>query len=545
MMFLLACGAPPETAKPAESAPVKDTADPGDTATTVTDTADCIDTSGADTGATDTGATDLGPDITPANATTLPVPTAAGLPELVGFSVNADIHPHGLPTTWQVEYGETESYGAITETRALPGRLDAWYREDWDQAVNGYAGGIGGAQLSHQANGGPDGSGFVRYTDDGTSGNDTNHYDGIGIIHLGLYGYIGHFDAGTAPPLHLGGGFPDLRGARLSMQLRGNDWRARGSELGSWIQAYRDISVVGLVPEDSRYPNWAYTGEPLTALAQTGAWELAEWTLHNRTTAWTFAGANGGRLLYDYGELDGQLSHVNVNFFPIQILNVDLYESPSGSLDYDQFTINYRQHSVVAPSNGGTLVASPGGTGLELLTDGWRNGAGKEWQSDPNPAGPVTFEYAFADPITVRAVTVHNALTYPSETFTVSVSSDAGATWTRIGFSKLPNTDAAGPNFLYAHLNDYRVIDGIAVWVPLHADPVDRLQITVNSGYQAEAWGLGEIEVYGAGAIEATDDAPYAVNQDVLVASGTWHYRVIAESAAGRTVGPDQVVVVP
>ena len=545
--LLAACAPPPPPVDSARADPVPTDSAPTDPEPTDSVPSDPIDTTPIDVPAA--GAVTLPalapPTLGSQRATTLPVPTAGGLPEVVGFSVNAEVHPHGFPTTWYVEYGPTAAYGTTTPGRALPGRLDAWYREDWDEAVNGYAGGIGGVQLTHEDSGGPDGSGFVRYTDNATVGDDTNHYEGIGIIHLGLYSYIGHYDPGTAPPLYLGGGFPDLRGARLSLYLRGNGWEPHGTELGSWIQGYRDVSVVTLVPEDSRFPNWAYTGEPLTDRAASGAWEYVEWQLRNRTQDWTFAGSNGGRLLYDYGELESQLSHVNVDFFPIQILYVNLYDQPVGSLDYDQLTVNYRQHSVLAAFNGGSLVVSPGGTGAELLTDGWRNGPGHEWQSDPSPSDPQVFEYQLAEPVTLYSLTLHNATTDPSASFTVEVSEDDGATWAEVAVGELPRASAEGANFLFTHADVWTLVDGIATWSPLYPSPVNRLRVTLLTGHQTEAWALGEIEAFGVGATEATDDDWYDVNRDVLVDRGTWHYRVVATNAEGVTVGPDRVVEVP
>jgi hypothetical protein len=85
----------------------------------------------------------------------------------------------------------------------------------------------------------------------------------------------------------------------------------------------------------------------------------------------------------------------------------------------------------------------------------------------------------------------------------------------------------------------------VARWTTLYPDPVDMLRVTVESGWSDERWGLGEIEAYGTGAQEATDDDWYDLTRDAYVAPGTWHYRVCATSEAGTTCGPDQEVVVP
>jgi hypothetical protein len=269
--------------------------------------------------------------------------------------------------------------------------------------------------------------------------------------------------------------------------------------------------------------------------------------LRNRTADWTFAGAYGGRLLYDYGELDTILRGVNVDFFLLQILFVDYFDQPTGSIDVADLEITFRQHSVCARSNGGRLVQEPAG-GLEAaaLTDGWRNGAGREWQSTRNPTGPQTFVYDFAEPIMLTSFTIHNAVRNPSDRFVVSVSEDDGATWTTIWKARLPGSSPDGPNFLFHHgwkwaLDD----DGVAVWAPLHPNPIDRMRVSILSGHQDERWGLGEIEAFGTGAIERTDDDWYDMTQDVLVGPGAWHFRSVAATRTETVYGPDQVVRIP
>jgi len=535
-------------------------AKPGDSSTPdggATDGGGTSDGGGTDGGGTDGGGTDgggtdeplLGPELEVSDPLVLPVPTATGLPVVRGFTVNARVHPHALPAVWRVEYGETDAYGSVTPDRALPGKLDAWFAESWEDGPNGWQAGIGGEQLTHFPTGGPTGGAFVRYTDDGGWGNDTNHYDGIGAIHLGPYAYLGNYDGGPqAPPLYLGGGFPDLRGARFEAQLRGVGWNARGTELGTWIQGSRDTYAVDLVPEDLRRPNWAHTGELQTAHLASGDWEPASWTLRNRTEDWTFAGTYGSRITYDYGELDSLLGAIDINVFALQVLYVDIFDLPSGSWDMADLQIAYRQRSVLAPSNGGTLVSEPaGGSGAELLTDGWRNGEGRQWRSAAKPEGPLEIEYALARPITLQTLNIHNATDYPSEGVQVEVSEDGGKTWTQVAGGRLPDSHRLGPNYLFLHADAWELdADGIAAWVPLHDNPIDRLRVRILSGYQSDYWGLGEIEeAFGEGALEETDDDWYDLTQDLLTDPGTWHFRVVAETEAGVIVGPDQVVVVP
>jgi hypothetical protein len=495
------------------------------------------------------------PSVQSLEATTLPVPTSTGLPAVEGFSVNALINGRGRPGTWHVEYGATTAYGSTTDDRELPPKLGAHFDARWDEAEStaGFLAGIHREQLSYVATGGPSGGPFVRYVDAGTTDNDTNHIDGIGIIHLGLYFYCGHYPPGDVAPFFLGGGFADFRGAQFSMWMRGQSWAPGDATIGTWVQGFREPEFVVLAEEPAsgraplRFPNWAYEGdETRTAAATSSSWALCEWSLESRTDAWTFGGCNGGRLLYDYGEIDSLLSRMTVDCFPVQILRTALFAPPSGGLDYADLQITYRQHSLLVPDNGGSLVSSPaGGTGVEYLTDGHRNGAGREWQSAASPSAPQDFVFAFADAVTLDSVTVHNATSNPAAGFEIAVSEDGGATWTTLHTGTLPNTSAQGPNALFYCHNAFG-LDGAgnAIWVPIHPDPVNRLRIRLTSGVSAGRWGLGEIEAHGTGAAKATERAVVALSRDVVAAAGTYHYRVVVETDRGTAYGPDQTVTV-
>lgn len=478
-------------------------------------------------------------------ATVLPVPTADGLPAVVGFSANARVHPRGASCTWRVEYGPTTSYGTSTSERALPGKLSAHYVEDFAAGTNGWLAGIGRAQLAYAATGGPTNGPRVRYTDDLGAGDDTNHIDGIGIVHLGAYFYCGNYAPGDVPRALLGGGNPDLRGATMSMYMRGVSWVSNGTRVASWVQAERDPSIVTLPPDDIRRPNWAWTGADHTSRLASGNWELVEWTMRNRTQDWTFGGCNDGRMVYDYGELESLLSKVCTDFFPVMILDVNQSAEPTGAIDYAQYHLTYRNHSVCATSNGGTLVSSPaGGTGASLLTDGYRNGVGHEWESAATPVGNHDFKYSFAAPITLFAITVHNSTAYPSNGVEFAVSTD-DVTYTTLLTTTLPQTHASGPNFVFAHHEAYTFPGGVATWSPIHPTPVSFLRVRVTSGYQATRWGLGAIEAFGTGAVEQTENDWHDVNRDVVVAPGTYHYRVVATTPTRVAYGPNQTIVVP
>jgi hypothetical protein len=165
---------------------------------------------------------------------------------------------------------------------------------------------------------------------------------------------------------------------------------------------------------------------------------------------------------------------------------VDLNHQPSGSFDSAKLQLIFRQHSVCASSNGGALARAPaGGTGLEFLADGWRHGVDREWQSQTHPASPQTFVYAFDNPVKISCINVHNAIRNPSRDIQLAVSEDSGATWKTVAQGTLPEKHERGPNYTFFHVDAHVLVDGVAVWAPLHPDPVNRLRIDVLSGYQA------------------------------------------------------------
>jgi len=142
-----------------------------------------------------------------------------------GMTVNGSIHPHGVATAYYFEYGPTVTYGSKTASRPLPPRLAAFYRETWDENTGGWDSWSKGG-LAHFPKGGAKG-GFIRYSE--PTRHDHNHDNGIGTVHLTPYLYPGVWGTLTrhATP-YLGGGSPDLRDARVSVYVRGRDWKANG-----------------------------------------------------------------------------------------------------------------------------------------------------------------------------------------------------------------------------------------------------------------------------------------------------------------------------
>lgn len=454
---------------------------------------------------------------------------------LQGFSANGRIQPHGAATDYYFEYGPTTAYGKKTPVAPLGPKLAAHYAETFDSGLAGWRGGSG-PDLTHVPTGGANGGGFVRYTE--PTADDFNHVDGIGTLHLVQYFYPGTFD-GDAPTAAFGGADPDLRDAKIKTVLRGNAWKASGSELLWWSQIDQAHRIYK-PDEEPRYSNWAHTGFFLTDHLFSGQWETASYRLWNDTNEWTYAGTNRelnaqlGREMYVYAPLHDVLEHLDTDFFHV-LAYIDNTVYPSGSIDFDDIEITYRNHSLVLPSNGGKLTTAPAGSPDDpaVLTDGWRVGAGKTWRSAPSPTAPVEIVYTLDNPVVVQTVQLHQNTDFPSKDVEVSVSTD-GTTWTTVVEDTLPQSHPAGPHFAYLLVKDLSA-------------PAQRIRIRILNGYRSDAWGLGEIEVFGTGARMQTDDEFYRLNADIneLTPGETVHYRLVAVSNGKTVAGGDLAYTVP
>jgi hypothetical protein len=443
-----------------------------------------------------------------------------------GMTVNGSIHPHGLPTTCFFEYGPTTDYGQKTPSAPLPPRLAAHYRESWDENKGGWYAGKGtDAELVHHAEGGAAG-GFVRYTE--PTFDDHNHDNGIGTVHLAKYLYPGPWGKLVGKPsVWLAAGDPDLRDARVSIQVRGRDWVPNGTRLQWWTQSEKNVEVLN--GPTAHIANWAYTGTDLADLLRSGKWEKATYRLWNDTNEWTYTGGTGH---YKYWSINDAQAHQNTDFFHM-VTFVDVKNPPRGSIDFDEFELTYHNYSLLLGSNGGKLLRRPGeGDDPATLTDGWRHGKGRTWRSAANPSAPLEFVWAFQDPVTIRAVQLHQDTEWPAKDVEVLVSTD-DKDYTPLVKQVLPEKGVPNANFAFT------LDTGLSAKARF-------LKVRITSGYRKEHWGLGEVEVFGSGAVMAPEDDVNCVNLDVTgLRPGTYHFRLVAASAAGTARGEDQTFTVP
>jgi hypothetical protein len=452
-----------------------------------------------------------------------------------GLSLNGRIHPHGQPTTYHFEFGPTPAYGSRTVEQSLPPPLAAYYRESWDEGWNGWR--SWGAQHLHFAEGGAAG-GHIRFQ--GIERDDHNHDDGIGTVHLAQYMYPGRFT--PIPSAYLAAGDPDLRDAIVRIAVRGVDWQPHGTELMWWSQSQSNLEINpddATLGADYKHSNWAYTGYLLTDLLASGRWERAEYRLANDTRQWSYCGNNAGAARYDaYWPIDQVQRHLNIDLFHM-VAFVDPQQRPTGAIDFDEFELTYRNYSLVHAAHGGRLIDAPaGGDDPAALTDGWRHGPGRDWRSAADLAGPLEFTYELSAPVSIEAVQIHQHPQWPGREVEVLASRD-GQRWEALMRGELPERVDAGPN--YAFLLEREFSDEV------REGAFRRVKVRLLSGYRPEHWGLGEIEVFGRGAAHATDDDWCHVNADVLdLAPGAaCHYRLVANSAAGTTVGNDRLFTLP
>ena len=455
---------------------------------------------------------------------------------LSAMTVNGSVNPHGRYTTYHFEYGSTPSYGARTRSAPLPARLAAYYHESWDEGTGGWQ--TWGLKGEHHSAGGAAG-GYLSISEP-SSLNDYNH-EMAGKLHLVKFFYCGAISPSnplsvSPKSAYLGGGDPDFRDARVRLWVRGRDWHPNGSELVWWTQSQSNIRLVD--EPGWRRCDWAFTGFSLNDFLSDGQWHSVDYRLMNDASLWTYGGNNPalqGRsaLRYEYWPIDRAQAHLNNNLFHL-LAFVDPENPPRGSMDFDEFEVAYRNRSLTFPANGGKLIASPKeGTDPATLSDGWRHGPDRAWRSGPNPSGPLEFVYAFERAVTIHAVQLHQNPEWPAREVEVEVSRD-GTGYRPIARETLPEKAEPNDNF------------GFKLATGLRAD-ARFLRVRIRSGYRSQHWGLGEIEVFGTGAVMLPDDDVYYVNTDIhsLTPGETYHYRLVATSESATAYGADRTFTMP
>jgi len=333
----------------------------------------------------------------------------------------------------------------------------------------------------------------------------------------------------------LGGGDAEFRDARIKLWVRGNEWKPNGSELIWWTQSQSNIELGN--GKGFMRANWGYTGFSLTGYLLDGEWNRVEYRLLNDTSECTYGGSNHGlhgKKKWPYWTIDQVQAHINCNFFHL-VAGVDPHRPPSGSVDFDELEIAYRNESLAIPSNGGSLIDWPRDSEQDptKLTDGWRHGEGRMWHSAENPTQPQEFAFSFKVPVTIDTVQVHQNPEWPGKDVEVLVSED-GSSYQSILRQVLPKTGRPTANFAFA------LDQGLAA-------RASYLKTRLTSGYQSRHWGLGEIEVFGSGATLRPDDDLYHVNDDIygLEAGVVYHYRLVGVNEHGTFYGKDQALTLP
>ena len=238
------------------------------------------------------------------------------------------------------------------------------------------------------------------------------------------------------------------------------------------------------------HPGWkrqvyVSTGLNLNDYLLDGQWHPVNYRLRNDTSDWTYGGNNpiqqGPKARrYEYWPLDSAMGHLNVTFSQL-LAFVDTDNPPSGSIDFDEIEIRYRNSSLVYPSNGGKLMSWPRDSADDpaTLTDGWRHGLGRTWRSAENPSGPLEFVYIFENPVVIHTVQLHQNPEWRAKNVEVLVSTD-GQSYSPVFKATLPEKGNPNPNFAFAI---DRELSAKARY----------LKVQLRSGYHTRHWGLGEI----------------------------------------------------
>ena len=455
-------------------------------------------------------------------------------------TVNAKVLTDGKPGSYWVEYGESPAYGRRTAPRPLPPLHGAHVSETWNRSTAGWVGGLSGKDLLHRE---PDTTpGFISYagpTDQfnrsfpgNPPGCDVNHVDGIGTLHLSTYTYIATMGSMN---LNLGGGYPDLRDAIVNLDIRGKGYESAGSELVFWAQADNDRSLQNTATW--RRANWAYTAKPLSTHLKSGQWEQVVLSLDNDANKWSYGGNNRSQTRYeryDYNSLNDSLADVSCNIFFLQAF-VSPENPPRGEIDFRNLSISYRNHSLLFPAHGTKLISCPtdSRSSAVALTDGWRNGEGRMWQSAAAPVYPQDFVWKLPTRAELRSLQIHQNPDFPAREVEVLGSEDSEH-WVTLARVELQAGSKISANHAYS-------------MIELGQSRCQYLKLRVLSGYEQEACGLGEVELFGKGVEMATNRGWNHLNVDIDTngSGASQHYRFAVKTTDGVVYGPDCIVFPP
>lgn len=361
----------------------------------------------------------------------------------------------------------------------------AYYYESYDKGN----GGMGSTGESTFIKSGGHRGGYCRYLIDVKKGYDFNHVPNFGLMYLVSYLSTGPI---YSPTSYLSGGDPDLTDAKVSVSIRGHNFKPNGADLVWWIAAQKNINVLNEISEDGvplwRRANWAYSSIPLTKYLLDGKWHRVEFQLKSDAALWKYAGNNPDQGIiakrYEYWPIEDVLSHVNVDFI-FALININDENQPSGSIDFDELVIKYKNRSLIHSNNGGKLISCPEGnfSNAAKLTDGVRIGEKNMWTSSENSSSPQVFVYSMHESQTISTIQLHQNIEYPAKNVEILVSLD-GKSYSTVLKEKMPNhtQNSIGDNLSFIIK---REIDIKAKYI----------KIIIMDGYKNK-WGLGEIEIF-------------------------------------------------
>lgn len=446
------------------------------------------------------------------------------------ITVNGIVNPNNLPTKYYFEYGKTTAYGQKSPTQDVAPKLSAYLIEKWNDPWlnNWYSWGNVFAMDDD-----PSGDGYAQALVPALV--DLNHAaeGSVGPISLLMYTYHSGVNFFGEQSFRLGGKRADLRDARVSVRFRTPDFDHKNTDLSFWIQAQPHNEVWS---PDIPASNWALTSLSMTDYKTTD-WVTADFTLDNDANKWKNAGTNFDATdpwRFSYESLNDALGNVNMDFIFVA-LNVNPKDPPQGTIDFDEMRMRYRNYSVLSEGNGTSLIAWPADSPSDpfTLTDGIRTEPVNTWRSNSDPISPQKFVYQFKGPVQMTAVQIHQNCDFPSGRVAISSSEDG------LLFSNIDTLTLPAPY----HRHDNTAFTYHALERPITAK---YLQIQIIEGLNAGAWGLGEIEVFGAGASYGTGNEPMGVNADLsqLELGQLYHYRLVAENQLGLKYGEDKTFII-
>lgn len=370
---------------------------------------------------------------------------------------------------------------------------------------------------------------------------DRNHIDGIGQITL-LYGWS---------PSALSAGEPttisrmhaiDLRGGKVSFQVRHRDMDAKG---GSLVFGIGSHLIGGRIDDDGSKTwaasQWMMTGKPqVCENTKDEEWGKITFDVQADPQLWSYGASNREEqhhyARYTYLPLGHMTERHNSNLVVCQMF-ADECEIPEGEITLREGRAVYRDWSMLRNGNGAELVVFPGhdhDAALKLTNGQYRNQADGWHRTKDDAASPCKFIWKLPEGGQPDGIVLVQHPRYP--VLFAQVYLREGGPDGRIVYAGMPNLPEIG----------FDQPKRFFIEIPKDSSAT-HLEVNLMQGQNAEGIGLMGVEVFGDFTPKHGANDSVTVCEDVahLTPGADLHYQLVYRDGSDVTEGKIHTLKLP